>query len=204
MKALIITLTNKEVRVMNVSWLSRALKKGGYDPEIVEALDKNSRDFRWVEVAQSACLTAGEQAAAESHRKAMRRIIELGEPALVFEDDAWFEKCPPKEWFEGVEHVMTCGDYPNNHWTNDLGSHPVKLEEDTDFRWKAKNYPWNCHCYYVTPKAAQIILDESSPIEWAADIHLNKLVEAGKITANVARDCCVNQHGSISSHIGER
>lgn len=204
MKALIIALMGQETRALNVAWLRQALVGGGYEPEIVEALDKNSRDFRWIRVSEDACLTAGEQAAAESHRRAMQRVIELGEPALVFEDDAWFQKCPPKEWFEGVEHVMTCGDYPNNHPENDLGSHEVHLEEDNEVRFKAKNYPWGAHCYYATPEAARIILNESQPILWAADILLNKIVEQGKMTAYVAKHTCVNQHLTITSHIGDR
>ena len=200
MRAFILTLMNNQVRRLNASYLQERLHECGFHPELHPALSYTDIRFRDVNVALDAKLTAGEIAAAHSHRTLQQKIIDIGEPAFILEDDAWFKNPPHPDWFVGVEHIMTCGTFPHD----DPGCPRVEFTEDGPKRFKTVGMPWGMHGYYLTPEGARVLVDHTDPIRVQADVITHDLSLEGKLKTYVAKDCCIGQHDLITSFIGDR
>ena len=203
MKAIIITLTDRVERAANAARLLVALGSQGISGEILVAETPNTYQFREIDYAASKSLEqpmlAREISCSWSHYLAYRRIIEMGEPALILEDDAYLLNPIGSVDFEGVEHVMGC-----SRWSEADHHDPFEVLETEPTRQLVRGLPYGTQCYYVTVEGARLLLEHLLPIRWACDLALGRLSSQGLIKTYLSTIPLAVQHPDIESSIGIR
>lgn len=160
MKSLLINLKRRRDR------LEYFLEANGHllsDIDLIPAVDGRELDIEglnsmgfdtdkdWRDPIRKTKLTRGEVGCFLSHWKAWERVVELGEPAIIFEDDAIlgdrFDEARTRILLE--EHDLL---YLAHREMQPEHARPI------DDELQVPHYPYWCCAYAVTPRAAQILL----------------------------------------------
>lgn len=130
------------------------------DYEFLEAHDGSQEIYRqcrarqnWIDPFRNRPLQQNEVACFLSHMKAWQRVIDLGEPCIVMEDDAIVKA---DQWNEGLyKRLSKTLDFVYlQHNENE----PERSESVSEVLCKPY-YPYNMTAYVLTPLGAQFLLD---------------------------------------------
>lgn len=125
----------------------------GRDLNIIKLNDEGfDTDKDWRDPIRKTKLTRGEVGCFVSHHKAWERVVELGEPAIIFEDDAILTGRFNSEKVKGLMDSYDLVYLARREMA------PDKVTE-IDGELEVPHYPYWCSAYAVSPRAAKILLD---------------------------------------------
>jgi len=203
-KAIIITLERKVERQLNAAHMKLHLEALGIDTEILPATDYQTPAYRKINIAASGDqpipLTPGEVACAWSHIRACHRVVELGEPAFVIEDDCLLLRDLSEVNTDPHYHFLSL-----SHWDpKDPASNKFLTTREYPNYVATEGLPYGTQVYYITPEAANNFVAYADPVRWPSDVALRQASVQGIIPTHLARQPAGIQHPFIKSHIGRR
>jgi GR25 family glycosyltransferase involved in LPS biosynthesis len=157
----------------NVDWRPLVSEK------VAKEMDENVKSGRRIHL-----LTPGGIGCYLSHLEAYNKCVRSGKPIIICEDDielthdfhtkikTALTKVPYNENTVILFHAICSG---QNHKGDVNKCTPIE-----DNLYDVERF-WSLACYYITPTAAQTILDNSKPIEYEIDALIGKLKRDGKL-----------------------
>lgn len=125
----------------------------GRDLNIIKLNDMGfDTDKNWRDPIRKTKLTRGEVGCFVSHYRAWERVVELNEPAIIFEDDAILTE---RFNLEKIEDLMRTYDLLYLARKEMAPDSVVELTEELE----VPHYPYWCLAYAITPHAARILLN---------------------------------------------
>jgi glycosyl transferase family 25 len=126
-------------------------------------------------------LTPGAIGCYLSHLKAMEYVVQQNKPMIICEDDLVL----PSNFYEKVKSALQM--VPSGkpvlllfHVICSGGWDKLKCIELQDNFFEVHRF-WSTACYYITPEAAKIFLENSKPLSVQIDAQMARLVEQNKL-----------------------
>jgi len=205
MKAYIITLLGRPERLANAEAIAARVRLSGIVPIILPATRRDDKEFSEISYAASRDLerpmTAGEIACSWSHYRVCELIVDSGEGAFVFEDDAYLLRDLATVELGGVAHILSGSAWDPEHQRDGFAI------THTDLRRRVHHttgLPYGTQGYYLTPLGATVLTRHLTPIRWASDVALDRLSKHGILQTQLAVDPWAVQSDSIESYVGQR
>lgn len=135
-----------------------------------------------------------------SHLEAMKRVVAVGKPMLICEDDLIWRADSAAKIREALSGPVPYD--PNTLILFHVICNPVHhvctpLPQDSTVL-DVRNF-WSFACYYVTPQVARTILEHALPMKVQIDIHVGDMKQQGKL--NIFARPCTDTNGGLGTDI---
>lgn len=150
--------------------------------DIDELLDENKISHKFID--PNGTLTKSIYGCALSHQKAYERFLKTDDSvktALILEDDAGITNVGLRTLMEGSKgYEMLVNDVENIDWGIIMAGHFDKDIKGTEcdealVLQHMNRYPigWAAHSYIINKESVQKLIDNNTPIQFAADVNLH-------------------------------
>lgn len=197
-KIFVINLATSTQRRANIS---RQLDALGLDYEVVDAVNGKQEYEQLVAFYDDAAslrrrgksLTPGQLGCYASHYRLWQRCIALNEPVLILEDDAYLY---PQLFLEFIkQHQQLAEKFACvrlfEHKRKHFSSYKTKAMKHFDVRRYSKGH-MSTTGYFLTPKGAQIYLDNSTKWCFPVDIMMDRFWQTGLPCYGTSPACLTN------------